>query len=201
MSEVPAIILAAGSSSRMGVPKQLLPIHKMTLLEHCLKNIKDSAVSTTICVLGANSAQILDEVKDKEVIFICNKDWKKGLSSSIQAGVRYLRDYSKSHQGILITLADQPEISSQYYNELLHHFSRYPDHIIASRYDTRCGVPAIFPEIHTQSLMDLEGDRGAGSFLNSIQENIISVNNNINLMDLDTPEQYKVYLQKINFSS
>ena len=90
MRKVAILVLAAGASSRMKTPKQLLKIGNQTLLELVLEKAKALTSLPVYCVLGANSTFIQNEISTENVVFISNENHSKGLSTSIVAGVNYL---------------------------------------------------------------------------------------------------------------
>lgn len=193
-----ALVLAAGKASRMGKAKQLLPIHKKTLLAHCLENIKSARITNVICVLGARADKIRDIVKVENVIFITNENWAEGLSTSIQKGVEYILKNKKKCDTILITLADQPMVDATYLNLLIQENHKNPNFIIASQYDNGFGVPALFPKTCFSDLLMLKGDKGARKYLYSNMEKVVVLPKSRKLLDIDTNEQYDEYLIRSN---
>jgi len=93
-------------------------------------------------------------------------------------------------------LADQPHVDTVYLDALIECYHQQPEHIIVSGYKHKKGVPAIFPKHQYQELLKLEGDKGAGAFLNSQAVDIIAVTSKEQtLMDIDTPEDYNDLLE------
>lgn len=182
------LILSAGSSSRMGKPKQLLPFKNTTLLGNAIEQAKNSKADSVFCVLGSNAKIIEKEIEKSNSKIIYNPNFKDGLSSSIVAGVQHLKN---SFDNILVMLADQPNVDATYLNELIKTSKENPSKIISSNYQNNKGVPAVFPKIYFQQLLKLEGDKGAKEFLNNQSSNLIVVKNLINLVDIDTQEDYQ----------
>ncbi|MDJ0645110.1 MAG: nucleotidyltransferase family protein [Flavobacteriaceae bacterium] len=185
MSKIGILILAAGSSSRMGEPKQLLPYRHTTLLGWAIEQAQASKADEILCVLGARAEEIETAVKGYGVKTIYNRNHKKGLSSSIISGVKELVD----RDALLIMLADQPLVTSYYLNSLIYQYFEHPKNIISSTYGASLGVPAIFPQQYFDQLLDLKGDKGAKSLLNECASDVIKVSG-INLIDVDLPEDY-----------
>ena len=188
------LILAAGKSSRMGSIKQLLKINGKTLLENTIDISEKISSTRVICVLGANADEIKKNTTYHNVAFVLNKNYKLGLSSSIVSGVKYLEKEKVSFDGILILLADQPAIRLKYYNEMINLFSKEKEKIIASNYGNRFGVPAIFPKSFTPNLLKIKGDKGAKEFLQKNKSKVLSLTSFVNLLDIDTPEDYKDFI-------
>jgi len=185
------LILAAGSSSRMGAVKQLLPAGKTTLLGLTIENALQSKTNKTYCVLGANAKIIKKSIKKYNVETIFNPDYKSGLSSSIATGIKHI--INQNFDAVLIVLGDQPLISSEYLNLMIETFKANDKKVIASRYNSNLGVPTIIPKKYYNQLLKLKGDKGAKDFLNNGTIKIIELNNT-NLMDIDTKEDYQDYV-------
>ena len=161
-SKIAILILAAGSSSRMGSPKQLLKWKNSNLLNHTICKAIELNAKKIIVVLGANADMIIPEIDHKEVKILINKDWENGLGSSISAGVNHILQSSTGIDGLLIILADQPLIENDHYLKLMNAFSSGNKAIITTEYnDSKLGVPALFSKIYFKDLIDLNSDFGA----------------------------------------
>lgn len=196
MRKVAILVLAAGASSRMQTPKQLLKIGDQTLLELVLEKAKALASLPIYCVLGANADLIQEEISTENVAFIINKNHSKGLSTSIVAGINYLTKNAPFVDCLLILLADQPDIDLQYLENLVQLSAENPTQIIASKYLKNVGVPAVFPKSFFSELQNLEGDFGAKEFLQQHKDQLICSNLTPSLIDLDTKEDYENYLKQ-----
>ncbi|MFP4846155.1 NTP transferase domain-containing protein [Winogradskyella sp. PE311] len=188
------IILAAGSSSRMKEPKQLLTIRKKTLLGIAIENALNSKCSKVFCVLGANAELIKNSINNYEIETIVNTEYNKGLSSSIIKGIEHIKP--KLFDAAIIMLADQPNLHSDYLDKLIKIFKANQEKIIASNYSGINGVPAIFPKRTFQQLLKLNGDKGAKEFLNSGLIIVKSIQSKDELIDIDTKHDYNKYLEK-----
>lgn len=193
MKSTAILILAAGSASRMGKTKQLLPYRETTLLGHSISQALASKADSVYCVLGAQ-AELIEKEMHSKVKFIINENWEYGLSSSIAAGIRYLK--TKDCNSVLVMLADQPKIDSVYLNLLLDYSIENPTKCIASGYGAKNGVPAVFPKSYFDILEKLNGDQGAQQLLNSETNVVITINAKDKVEDIDTPEDYNRLLKK-----
>jgi molybdenum cofactor cytidylyltransferase len=191
------LILAAGSSSRMGSIKQLLSINGKTLLQHTLDLSTKIKSKKTLCVLGAHAEEIMQKVDGENIEFIINKNHKLGLSTSIISGIEYLQKEKILFDGLFILLADQPAIKEDYYDEMMCLFSEKRTKIIASNYGNTLGVPAIFPAVFTDDLLQIKGDKGAKEFLQKNKKSTLSPQTSVNLLDIDTPNDYKNFIKKL----
>ncbi|WP_435255572.1 nucleotidyltransferase family protein [Tenacibaculum sp. A30] len=194
MQKTAILILAAGNSSRMGKTKQLLPYKNATLLEWAIEQAQKSVVKNVFCVLGANKEVIEKQLTSNIVEIIYNPNYKDGLSTSIVKGIKFLLNYN--FDSVLIMLADQPHVTSEYLNSLIEASKNNPSKLIASNYQGSVGVPAIFPKNYFNDLLDLKGDKGAKNFLLQQNNNVIKVNSTQNLLDIDTPEDYQYLLKQ-----
>src|SRR6516225_12282997 len=86
-SKTAAIVLAAGTSTRMGKVKQLLPIDGRPVLEHVLDNVRGAEVSEVILVLGHSAETIRQEVRLRDVKVVMNDNYPQGMGTSLQAGL------------------------------------------------------------------------------------------------------------------
>jgi len=191
---VALIILSAGSSTRMGTTKQLLAIGETTLLGLSIKHAQKSKADKVICILGANAKIIQDAIKSYDIDIVTNQNHKEGLSSSIVEGINHIEN--KNIDAVLIMLADQPKIDSNYLNKLLFSSEKNPTQIIASLYDDTIGVPAVFPKRYFNKLKELKGDKGAKDFLNTHKTEVISIKSE-KLIDIDTKDDYLNFLKSL----
>ncbi|CAM1364720.1 nucleotidyltransferase family protein [Tenacibaculum xiamenense] len=186
------IILAAGMSSRMGTAKQLLPYKHTTLLGWTVEQAMNITNTEVICVTGANRQQVEDSIFEHKLNFVYNAQYQEGLSSSISAGINYI--ISKDFDNALIILADQPFVLKNYLKNIISKSESNPNKIIASNYGKRIGVPALFPRKYYQYLTTMSGDKGAKELLNKLSDNIFKMSE-VNLVDIDTQEEYEQYAQ------
>ncbi len=185
MSKIGVLILAAGSSSRMGKIKQLLPYKHTTLLGWTIEQAQASVADEVLCVLGANATEIRVSIKNYKVKTSFNPNYKDGLSSSIVSGIKALENLD----AVLILLADQPFVTSAYLNRLLSEYQADEQRIIASNYERSLGVPAVFPKKYFDELKKLSGDKGAKGLLEKYRSELVKVDSE-NLIDIDTLDDY-----------
>ena len=156
---VGAIILAAGSSSRMGSPKQTLQFRGKSLLKRAALAALDAGCSPVIVVTGAHSELSRRELDGLAVREVLNALWETGMASSIRAGVEGL--ISANPDAAVLLLCDQPHVTSEIINGLVaaHRSTGRP--IVASTYGGSFGVPALFSRTLFAELTRLEGRSGA----------------------------------------
>src|SRR5262245_54725484 len=112
------IILAAGESSRLGQPKQLLKYGQLTLLEHCIHVAHGSTANSIIVVVCAHADVVSNRVDDK-THFVTNGHWQEGMASSIRFGIRAALDLDPLVEGAIFMVCDQPYVTSLLLNTLL----------------------------------------------------------------------------------
>lgn len=182
------ILLAAGGSARFGSPKQLFPFENETLLRRAAKMLAASECEPVVVVLGAEVDQSRREIADLPVNVCINQDWQDGMSSSIVAGLTSLLDRGPSPAAVVISLCDQPYVTSADIDLFIAEFRRSNAPIIAAEYDGISGVPALFSSEMFSALLGLKGDRGARSLIRGT-ENPAKIKLEQASFDLDFPTQ------------
>ncbi|MBO0593726.1 nucleotidyltransferase family protein [Cellulophaga sp. E16_2] len=197
MKKVALLVLAAGASSRMQTHiKQLLPWKNSTFLENALATAKDTEADQVFVVLGANYELIVSKANFDGVSLIRNENWQLGIGSSIAKGVAHLNNLTEKYDAILVSLADQPLVDASYYNQMITAFKNSNEHLVATNYGAKKGVPALFAKEYFVTLTHLNQDFGAQKLLND--KNALSINSSINNIDIDTWEDYQLLLNKID---
>ncbi len=163
---VPAIILAAGASSRLGRPKQLLQYRGEFLLPRAIRLAAEAGANPVLAVLGAHLDVILASLQFDLAIPVVNKAWQQGIAGSIHAGLRAIDAAAPAATGALIMTCDQLQLTADHLRALLHSFSAQTSPAIAcSAYAGIHGIPAIFPRSAFPNLWALGGDKGARALL------------------------------------
>ena len=191
MNNIPILLLAAGASSRMGQPKPLLRWREQFLVEHQINTLSATA-NPVIVVLGNQSENIIPILQNLPVKFTINESWKQGMGTSVAAGVEYVKQQFPVSKGVLISLVDQPLITTQHLNDLLSNFEPDTQQIIVSEADSGWqGVPVLFDRFYFDELSKLSGKQGAKAIFGNYTQNIKAIHCGDILQDIDTPEQYQ----------
>lgn len=156
--KVAAIVLAAGGSSRLGRPKQLVRIGSETLLERAVRVAREAGCAPVIVVVGAGAEQIVKQTWLGDAVAVRNEAWEQGMASSIRTG---LAGVPAGASGVVLMVCDQPAVHASHLRLLMG----APERVRASRYAGRNGVPAYFPASAFERLRGLEGDAGARELL------------------------------------
>lgn len=188
---MPAIILAAGASRRLGQPKQLVRIAGETLLARTIRVVREAGADPVLVVLGANRKSIADAVDLRAVQVVANADWEQGIASSIRAGIESLLHLKSDAKGAMILVCDQPKLTADHLKLLIDRFEEAKEPSIASsRYAGITGIPAIFPASQFARLLELKGDTGARFLLRNPECPMLSVDFAGGEADIDTPEDF-----------
>ena len=187
---VAAVILAAGPSSRLGQPKQLIGFAGESLLERALRLAREAGASPVLVVLGANFAPICATIPFNEAIPVFNEKWQQGMSTSIHAGLSEADVRAPGATGALVMTCDQPRFSASHLHSLLLAFSAAQTEptIVASNYAGIHGIPAVFPRSVYPKLYALHGDKGARALLTKPPCRIVAVACSGCEIDIDLPE-------------
>ena len=196
MAEIPVLLLAAGSSTRMGQPKQLLSWGNVTLIEHQIITLVKTGNPVNV-VLGCNSDLIIPQIEKYKINIIINKRWKEGMGSSISCGIsRIIKTFPESN-GVLIALLDQPLITTDYIERMIDGYRPGCKQILVSQSDSGwIGVPALFDKFYFKYLLKLINDEGAKKIINLFEEKVNILNCNDLMEDFDTPQAYQLLLKK-----
>jgi len=184
------IILAAGNSSRLGRPKQLLKYKDKTLLDLVTAEALKIPTIPTVVVLGAYSKEILNHHTYLEIAYIVNPNWQTGISSSIAAGMSAIGNQSKEIENVIIAVADQVFITSKVFEKLLQKRKLSSKGIIASSYAETVGTPVLFSKKYFEKLLSLTGNTGAKSIVQLNMEDTEIIPFELGHIDIDTETDY-----------
>ena len=185
------VLLAAGASSRLGQPKQLLVHDGKTLLQHSLEVAYASGVAPVIIVLGANGGVIKNEISTGDAIVVVNAEWEEGMASSIRSGIKTFVEMHPLAEGLILMVCDQPYVSASLIDDLVaaHYDTGKP--IVASGYADTVGPPTLFHKSIFPELLQLKGDIGARSVLNKHPEETEVISFPQGHLDIDTKEDFE----------
>ena len=186
-NNIAILILAAGSSSRLGEPKQLLELNGKTLLQKAIETGLEISASVTV-VLGANKKIIQPTISDYPIGIAFNKNWADGMSSSIQSGIESLD--KKEYKGVLIMLCDQPFVDVLLLKNIISIFEKDNQSIVACEYKEKIGVPALFDISFFEKLKKLKGQGGAKALMMSHLDQVARVVFKKGEIDVDTQEDW-----------
>ena len=188
--KVGAVILAAGSSSRMGCPKQTLKFNGSSLLRRVAIAALAAGCRPVVVVTGAHAELCRRELDQLDVHEAFNADWETGMASSVRAGVEDLSTIDADIAGVVLLLCDQPHVTSDMISTLVatHYATGRP--IIASAYAESFGVPAFFTRTLFKELAQLEGASGAKEIIKRHAADARFLPFPEGGVDVDTPEDF-----------
>jgi molybdenum cofactor cytidylyltransferase len=180
---IATILLAAGSSSRLGQPKQLLPFGRSTLLRHAAETALAATFGPVIVVLGAGEAGCRETLFGLPLTIVVNRTWQEGMGSSIAIGMQAVGE--SSHRAAIIMLCDQPAITPGVLRALEEQQRTTGKSIVASQSGGTLGPPALFTANYFPQLRLLRGQKGAKSLFQN-QADLSSLACPEAALDIDT---------------
>ena len=185
------MILAAGASSRLGSPKQLLFYKEQTLLQYSLQQATGSQANAVVVVLGANAKKIAGEISAYSVLIKVNKGWEEGMASSIRTGLSSLLEQIPDLAAVIFMVCDQPYVTSALVDDLIEAGNKTNYQVVASRYENSVGIPALFKADMFEELLALKGEAGAKKIIQKNADQISYLDFEKGGIDIDTPEDYQ----------
>ena len=188
-NRVAALILAAGASSRMGSPKQLLDWEGRPLVRAAAEVALAARLDPLLVVVGGAQAAVADALAGLPLRIIANPDYAAGQSTSLRAGIAAL---GQDADAVVVLLGDQPFITAAIVERLVAEWQASGAAIVAPTYAGQRGNPVLFAHAVFPELLAVEGDQGARSVLaaDRARVRLVAFDNPRPLADIDTPEDY-----------
>jgi molybdenum cofactor cytidylyltransferase len=158
---VPAVILAAGASRRLGRPKQLVEFQGESLLRRSVRAAL-AGCAPVLVVLGSGAAELEAHLAGLPVTLVANPDWEEGMAASLRRGVAALPDGTEA---VLFLVCDQIQVDGALVLRLLEAHRARPRAVVTCAYAGGRGTPSLFPARCFPELLALRGDRGARGLL------------------------------------
>jgi len=192
IATVGLLLLAAGSSSRLARPKQLLPYQGQTLLRHAAEVAAASPCRPLVLVTGALHDELLPEIEGLPFHVVRNDNWADGMGGSIAAGLAELETAAEGPKvdAVVVILCDQPLLNEDVIGQLLVQFQATGQPVVASAYAGIKGVPALFGREVFPQLLDLRGANGARELLQHYAH-LPAIDFPGGATDVDTAAQYE----------
>lgn len=200
VAPVGIVILAAGASTRLGTPKQLLRLDDRSLLRRTLETALASAGRPVTLVLGSMAAQMHVEAAGLPVEIVENPDWPEGVASSIRMGLASIQETNPAVGAVLFLVCDQPLVTSDLLNRIIEIYHKNAPRLIASAYGGGLGVPALFSRELFPELARLRGSIGAKQILLQHRSEAMSVPFPEGELDIDSEEDYNRFLEQLQSS-
>ena len=180
-----AVVLAAGGSTRLGRPKQLLTRDGETLVHRAARLALASGASRVLVVVGAYEAEIRAAVRDLPVTCLVNARWREGLAGSVRVAADSLAMHAYA---TLLLTCDQPALDIAHLQALLEASRRAPSGSAATRFGDRVGIPAVVAPMLLRAALAGQGDRGLRDVLNAVGAGVIARDAPDLGVDIDTPD-------------
>jgi molybdenum cofactor cytidylyltransferase len=187
---VGAVVLAAGSSSRMGSPKQTLQYRGESLLRRAALAALGAGCRPVIVVTGANAELSRRELDGLDVREVLNPLWETGMASSVRAGVEGLLSEDADVDAAVLLLCDQPHVTVDIISGLVAAHCATGRGVVASTYGGSFGVPALFGRALFDELAQLEGVAGAKQVIKRYASEAHFLPFPCGEVDVDTPDDF-----------
>jgi molybdenum cofactor cytidylyltransferase len=191
-NEIWGMVLAAGLSRRMGIPKMLLPYQQKTLVRYVIEKSLNSVLDGVVVVINPKVEGLYEEVSIRGVKqVIQNNDSYLGMSTSIKAGLRSL---PQQVEATVILLGDQPEICENLIDKVVETYRlKHKPSVVQSVFlNNEKGHPVLFKRNMFPHLLKMDGDRGGKSVIQKFSKEVVYAEmNQMNIPDVDTFEDYQ----------
>jgi CTP:molybdopterin cytidylyltransferase MocA len=195
-TEITALVLAAGHSSRMGDLKPLLKIGAKTVLERVISIFPEAGITDVRVIVGYRHSELLPQIEECGATWIKNDQWEQGMFSSVKAGVATIEDPSK---GFLLLPVDIPMVEASTINKLVDVFDQSRKLVCYPTFLGKRGHPPVISAQYRNEILQWANPGGLGGFLRQKQADSIDVDVEDEgiLLDIDAPEDYRNLLERL----
>jgi len=193
---IAGVVLAAGGSTRLGQPKQLLDWRGEPFIRAVVNTALQANLWPLVVVTGAYASDVESALEGFDLIIAHNERWQEGQASSIRAALESLftnggESMAENPGGVVFLLADQPQVTSTVLRALTEEHTRTLAPVIAPLVLDRRANPVLFDRATFPDLMQLRGDVGGRGIFSRHRVHYIPWHDDALLLDVDTPEDYK----------
>jgi molybdenum cofactor cytidylyltransferase len=187
---IPAIILAAGQSKRMGTAKMLLPFGQKTILESVIGSVQQSKVDEVVVVVGARRKELEKKISHLQILTTFNPRYSTGMLSSVQHGIDKINPKAEA---AVIVLGDQPSLSPATIDHIIDAFTRTKKGIVLPVYRGRRGHPILIDMKYKEEIEKLNPLVGLRELIHHHADDVceVEVGTDSILQDIDTPTDYE----------
>ncbi len=192
---ISGILLAAGLSSRIGEPKQLLPFGESTIVETVVDSMLGAKFDEVIVVVGHRATEIRDQLGKRPVSTVFNPDYREGMLTSAQTGIRTLQ----GNDAFALMLVDQPFITSHLIDQVVDAYVQTDKGIALPSYNYKRGHPVVFHQRYAGEILSLDADSGGvRTLFKQYSDDIhyVTVDTDRVLRDIDYREDYERALRE-----
>lgn len=184
------LILAAGGSSRMGRPKQLLQLNGKSLVCRTAQTAIEAGGQPIVIVTGAAAQEVATDLRGLPIHLAPNPSWERGMGSSIQAGMGRLLEIEPNLDAVIIMLCDQPGISAATLRKLIDAHTETDKPLCAASFGDAIAPPALFGRQFFNELLSIPPQHGAKQILLNHSSELLRVDCPEAARDVDTPTDY-----------
>jgi len=188
---IAAVVLAAGGSARFGEPKHLIPLRGKSLVRRITDAARGAGCSPIVVVIGSDDEKVRHELGHAGVVIVQNRQWQRGIGSSIRCGIQELINSSPEVEAGVLLVCDQPAVDARVIGCLIALRETTGKSIVASSYADTLGVPALFDRCIFDELLSLRDEEGAKSIVLRSRDRVASFPFPEGEMDIDTSEDWK----------
>jgi molybdenum cofactor cytidylyltransferase len=188
MRNVGAVILAAGGSSRLGQPKQLLQFRGETLIRRAVRAADEAGCDPIVVVGGEGIEPARRELLATRARIVENAEWRRGLGTSIRRGIEAI---PRSNDAAILLTCDQPLVDGSVIARLVAVWEKTGKPIVAASYANTLGVPALFDRSLFDALLQLPDDSGAKVLIAARPDDVGSIAFEDGAVDIDTPQDFE----------
>jgi molybdenum cofactor cytidylyltransferase len=189
MRRIGAIVLAAGGSTRLGEPKQLLKFHGETLVHAAVRAAREGGCDTVCVVTGHAQAEVENAIADLNPIPAHNKEWQRGMGSSVRVGLSAVGPVS----AVVLLACDQPAVDGRVIRLLVERYDRTGRAVVASQYFGTLGIPALFDKSCFAELRFLPDDRGAKAVIQADPGRVTAFEFSDGAFDIDSARDVRTW--------
>ena len=191
MPNIGAVILAAGKSSRLGQPKQLLQFRRQTLVRRIVDAARGAGCSPIVVVIGSDKDKVARELERTNAVIVENVNWSDGMGTSIRSGVQRSLDVAPNVGAIVLLVCDQPLADLRTIEQLIALGAKTKKAIVASSYAGTLGVPALFDRSCAEELLRLDDASGAKPIIFSNHDRVAEFPFPEGQIDIDMAADYE----------
>lgn len=189
-----SLILAAGNSSRLGEPKQLLRHRGETLIRRAVRVALEAGCSPVVVVCGAAREGVEAELGGLAAAVCYHAGWQRGMGSSVRAGMAHTLSLAPKLEALMLMVCDQPFVTAEVLRELIAARERSGKRAAACGYADTVGVPALFDSTLFPLLAAVPDTHGARRVLSALADEVARVPFPRGEIDIDTPADRLAHL-------
>jgi len=185
---VAAVVLAAGSSTRMGQNKLVLEIDGESLVRRAVRAALGGGVDEVVVVLGHEARRVEDEVSDLACATVVNPDHARGVGTSLRLGIRQARPETRA---VVVVLADMPFVTASMIGTVVERYRTTAAPLVVSRYGDVPAPPTLYDRVLFEELLSIPDERSGKRVLRAHKHEAVVVDWPVDaLQDIDVAEDY-----------